>query len=407
MSISQDTAAPSEPASRLWRNRVLALVLIGFFYLAIWLSASILPTLGASNTLVDFDAFYIVSQLVAESRAAQAYDPAVMAQIQSALVGHEGFMPWTYPPMFDLLVAPLSLLPRGLAYALFTGLTLAFYLAAVARLSGSAFLAVLVALAPPIYVTVTIGQNAFLTGGLMALFAGLSLRGRTAAGWPLGLLVIKPHLGVGLGLHALFAGRWRVLALAAAVALGFAALATAVFGTGIWSAFRGGIDAAGGALASGFYPLFRMTSVYALLHTLGVAPQIALWVQIGTGLIACALIAYAVRAQGPLRFTLAMACFASALVSPYLYDYDMTIAGVGLALIAGDLMARTSTVEKILLLALVWLACGWGMLNVLPTAGLPWEQRAAIARATISYGAVAYLLLLALTARILRRPVGA
>ncbi|WP_127105028.1 glycosyltransferase family 87 protein [Pararhodobacter zhoushanensis] len=407
MTASQDIAPQTAPPSRLLRNRVLALVLIGFFYLAIYLAAQMRPTLGAGNSLVDFDAFYIVGQLIAEGRAAQAYDPAVMAEIQSALLGHNSFMPWTYPPMFDLVVAPLPLLPRGIAYALFTGVTLAFYLAMIARLSGTAFLAVLLTMTPLIYINVNVGQNAFLTGGLVAVFVALSLRGKTSAGLPLGLMVIKPHLAVGLGVHALIAGRWRVLAVACTVALAFAALATLAFGPDIWTAFRSGVAAASHALSTDFYPLFLMTSVYALLHSLGVPPQIALWVQIGIGLTACALIALAVRARLPLHQTLAIACFGSALVSPYLYAYDMTIAGVGLALIARDLLARATTVEKTLLLVLVWLACGWGLVHAHIMAGMPWEQRTAVARDLISYGAVAYLLVLALTARILRRPVEA
>ena len=407
MRASQDTTPPAAVTQSQWKSWGLALLLIAFFYLAIWQAAAILPTLGAGNTLVDFDAFYIVGQLVAEGRAAQAYDRAVMAEIQTALLGHSGFMPWTYPPMFDLIVAPLPLLSRGLSYALFTGTTLAFYLAMIARLSGTAFLPVLLALTPPLYITLNIGQNSFLTGGLMAVFVALSLRGSAVAGVPLGLLVIKPHLGVGLAVHALFDGRWRVLAVASAVALAFAALATAILGLDIWRAFLAGVAASGDALARGSYPLFRMTSVYALLHTLGVPPTIAFWVQSGTGLLACALIALSVRARLPRRYTLAMACFASALVSPYLYDYDMTIAGVGLALIARDLLVRLSRLEKLLLLALVWLTCGWGLVNAHTMADLPWDERTALTQATISLGAVAYLLLMALTVRILRRPVEA
>ncbi len=385
------------------RARVLAGGLMVLFFVAIAQSAALLPEMGARGVLVDFDAFYMVGQMAHEGRAAEAYDSSVMAEAQRALVGHEGFMPWTYPPPFDLIAAALPLLPRGLSYALFTGVTLAFYLWSLARLAGPRLAAVLLALAPPIYVSVTIGQNSFLTGGLMGLFCLLTLRARTAAGWPLGMLVIKPHLGIGLGVHALAALRGRVLALALGVAATLSLAATLAFGTGIWPAFLAGVDQAGAALETDFYPLFRMTSVYALLHTLGVAPGAALWMQIFVGLAACAAIAASVRNGAPQHRTLAMACFASALVSPYLYDYDMTLVGVGLALILPDLARRTGTLERTLLLALIWVVGGWGMVHAIAGAGLPWEERAAMARTTLSYGAVAYLLLLALIWRILRR----
>lgn len=231
-----------------------------------------------------------------------------------------------------------------------------------------------------------------------------TLRGKTTAGWPLGLLVIKPHLGIGLGVHALAALRWRVLALAFVIALVSSAFATFVFGVGIWPAFLDGVRQAGNALRTDFYPLFRMTSIYAALHSLGLSPSVALWVQSGAGLGACAGIAVAVRRGLPVHQTLAMACFTSALVSPYLYDYDMAVTGIGLALIAQDVWARTATIERVLLLALLWVAGGWGMIHALASAGLAWEDRAATARATLSYGAFAYLLTLALLWRILRRP---
>lgn len=394
-------------AKRTRHERVLAGFLILLFFTVIAQSAALLPVLGAGQRLVDFDAFYIVGQLVAQGRASDAYDPEVMSAIQRELVGHDGFMPWTYPPQFDLITAALPLLPRGVAYVAFTGITLVVWLVLLARLAGPVLGWVLLALLPPIHVGVTIGQNAFLTGALMAGFALLTLRGRDAAGWPLGLLVIKPHLGVGLGLHALASGRWRVVALALAIALASSLLATLVFGPGIWSAFRAGVDAAGQALARGFYPLYRMTSVYALLHTLGLPTAVALAVQIGVALGASGLVVLAVRRGMAPRRTLAIAVFSSVLVSPYLYDYDMAILGVGLALIGAEVMERTGIAERLLLLALIWVAGGWGMIHALSTAGMTWEDRLVLTRATLSLGAVAYLLLLALLARILARPAPA
>lgn len=394
---------PTPSPVRQHAMRVLAGLLIAGFFWSIWHSVRALPVLGTDGVLVDFDAFYITGQLARDGRAAEAHDVAVMAAIQHDLVGQQGFMPWTYPPQFDLVTLALPLMPRGIAYGLFTALTLAGYLWALARLAGAQFPVVLLALAPPITVTAMIGQNAFLTGGMMALFCLLTLRGRGAAGWALGLLVIKPHLGVGLGVQALAARRWGVLARALAVVAASSLLATLVFGPDIWRAFLDGVEQAGSALGTQFYPLYRMTSVYAALVTLGVPPDAALWLQIGAGLAACAAVNWAVARGAPLRVSLALACFASALVSPYLYDYDMTITGAGLALIAADVRARASTVEQILLLALVWVAGGWGMIHALASAGLPWEERAAQARATLSFGAFAYLLLLALGGRILRR----
>jgi len=392
-------------ATRLLRIATILLVIAMFAKILEF--AQLLPTLGARNTLVDFDAFYIVGQLFWDGRIADAYDVTVMAQIQNALVGHNGFMPWTYPPQFDLITLTLPALPRGVAYAVFTGLTLAAYLAVLARLAGPALLWVLIALAPALYVTLTIGQNAFLTGALMGLFCVLSLRGASMAGLPLGLLVIKPHLGFGLAAHALAKGRWAVIGWALAVTVMSSALAAWAFGGDIWAAFLAGAEQAGAALRTDFYPIYRMTSIYAALHSLGTPPSVAIWAQGALGLLACVLIILAVRRGLPQHQTLAMACFTAALVSPYLYDYDMVVIGIALALIAADLRARTGALDRVLLLGLFWVAGGLGMIHALLHAAEPWEVRAAIARETPSYGAFAYLIALVLITRILRRPARA
>lgn len=386
------------------RHALLALLILLLGWLIVQFARAN-PSVGASGVLIDFDAFYIVGQLVAEGRAAEAYDPAVMAAIQQQWLDHDGFMPWTYPPPFDLFTALLPLLPRGLSYALFTGLTLGLYLALLARLAGPHLIALTIALLPTLFVTIASGQNSFLTGALMALSALLTLRSRTSAGLPLGLLVIKPHLGIGLGLHALFARRWGALGLALAVALAVSAVATLVLGAGIWPAFREAVRAAGELLAVDFYPIFRMPSVYALLQSLGLPAGAALTGQILAACLASAAVAVAVLRRWPRHWSLAVACFASALMSPYFYDYDMAIVGVGLALIAGDLMTRSSLGEKRLLLGLAWTAGGWGLACEMVVNALDWEARTSVTQATVSVGALAYLLLLALIARILARPV--
>jgi hypothetical protein len=394
---------PISPDTRRRIARSVTGILILLLLAVVVQHAVLVPELGARGVLIDFDAFYIVGQMFWEGRVAEAYRAAVMAEVQHALVGRDSFMPWTYPPQFDMIALLLPGLPRGLAYAVFTLGTLSAYLVLLARLSGPRFHWLLVALAPPISVTAAIGQNAFLTGALTALFCLATLRGRTAAGWPLGLLVIKPHLGIGLGVHALASARWWVLGIGVAIVIASSLLATLILGPGIWAAFLGGAEEAGRALRTEFYPLFRMTSVYAALHSLGIPPGPALWVQSGVGLAACGAIALGVRRGVAVHQTLAMACFTAALVSPYLYDYDMVVTGIGLALIAGDVAQRSTLPERLALLALIWVAGGWGMIHAVASAGLGWEDRAAVGRETLSYGAFAYALALLVLWRILRR----
>ena len=75
------------------------------------------------------------------------------------------FMPWTYPPQFDLLVAPLALIPVGGAYFLFTAATLGLYLLTLRAVAKSYFALVVILLSPALLINLMCGQNGFLTGG--------------------------------------------------------------------------------------------------------------------------------------------------------------------------------------------------------------------------------------------------
>ncbi len=351
-----DTAPETSP--------LLAAILLALVGLLIWVSAASAPQLADVERLIDFDAFYITGLLIAEGRLAEAYRLADMMAAQRALTGTDTFMTWTYPPPYNLLMQYLPLLPRGQAFMLFSVLTLAAYVLVLQRLAGRYMTAVLLALAPVLAVQALIGQNGFLLGALAGWFCLASLNAqprRGLAGLPLGLMVIKPHLGLGLGLAALVQRRWTVLGVALAVAAVLSGLATLTFGIGIWGAFRGAVAEAGVILQQGGYQLHRMASVYATLHRAGVAPETAALAQAALGVTALAAVPLALWRGARPRVLLAVGCFASLMVSPYGYDYDLTIFGIGLALIAADLMARATRAEKGLMLLMAWIAGGWGL----------------------------------------------
>jgi len=366
------------------------------------------PHLGAIGVMVDFDAFYVVGLMIHDGRLAQAYHLPDMQQAYRDYAGLDAAMPWTYPPQFDLIAAALALLPRGLSYLLFTGTTFLAFAWVIWRLAGPAAAMVLTALIPVLLIQGGIGQNGFLTAALAGWLCLSVLGGRRLAGLPLGLLAIKPHLGIGLGLWALAAGRWALVAQAAAVALLGAGLATLAFGAEVWPAFRAGAAEATGYLAEGLYPFYRMSSLYALLHRLGVDPGLALALQGGLAVAAVAAVVGAVRRGLPPRHALALACAASVMISPYTYDYDLSLLGIALALVAAELLDRTTRAERVGLLALVWLGGGWGVLLIMIHADLPAEAREAVLMASPSIGAPLLLAAMLWTGWALRRrPAGA
>ena len=360
------------------------------------------PYLGAGGVVVDFDAFYIAGQMVWAGDVAQAYSAKFMAAAQNRLSNMPIFMPWTYPPFFDLLVAAFPLASRGVSYVLFISSTFLAYILVIRCLSGGNFTAVLLATMPALIITIRIGQNGFLTGTLAGLFCLAFQNKRAVAGVPLGFMLIKPHLSLGMLVLVTVSRRWKTLAVTACVAILSSGLATLVFGLEVWPAFLAGAKQASGFLERGIYPLHRMTSIYAALHSFGTLPAIAIAVQIFSALIACGTIVY-VRLRGwPTQRVLGITILATLAISPYNYDYDMAILGVGLALLSRDILENSRPIEKLGLLVFAWLTCGWGLLLQNRYGGSAPKEFLAPEH-QISLGGIGYVLLLGLILVVLKR----
>ena len=302
------------------------------------------------HELFDFEGFYLAGQLVWRGAIEQAYHFATLFELQKSVYNSEGFQPWTYPPQFDLVVAPLALLPQGLAYSVFTIGTLAAYLATLRRVAVENFVPVLILLVPVIVITIREGQNGFLTGTLIG-FTCLGLRtGRSWAGLPLGLMIIKPHLAVAFAVYTLVNRRWGTVLVAAATVAATSALATVLLGPTIWAAFFDGAKESRIFLERGFYPLFRMVSVYAAVRSFGVSALLANAAQVVIAVLALGSVVLACR-RFSTQQALGITAIATLLISPYEYDYDLLTLGVGLGLVVPDLASLGTTRERLAIYA--------------------------------------------------------
>ena len=351
----------------------------------------------------DFDDFYLVGRMYWSGMLNDAYVLKTMWATQVALTNANSVMPWTYPPQFDAFVAAFAMVPKGLAYTAFVGGTLLSYLLVLRRVAGKVFTEALALTAPAIWVAVLCGQNGLFTGTLIGLFCLAFLSGRRVAGVPLGLMVIKPHLAIGLSVLSLASRRWSLLAIAAPVVGVTSLLSTWAFGIAIWGAFLGAIKEAGGLLASGGYPYFRMTSIYAALFTLGLPAKGALSVQFASAVLACAVVVYIALSGRDLRRALGVAVLATLVVSPYCYDYDMTIFGIAAALLLPDVLVRARGFEKLAMLVLAWLSSGWGLLRLMSLPRGADDVILVDTREVLSFAAFGYLALIVMVAVVLKR----
>jgi len=330
------------------------------------LQVDVLSGMGPAAKLrppTDFDVFYLVAQMAWRGDLDQAYSFATMGPAQEALSGEKVFMPWTYPPQFNLIVAPLAFLPLGWAYALFTAVTLSAYLATLKAVAGRKFTLLLFLLFPAITITMVCGQNGFLTGTLIGL-ACLGLQRRSPwAGLPLGLMIIKPHLAAAFAVYTFLSRNWGVALVAAGTVLATSALATLLLGPDIWIAFLGGVREAAGYLRKGLYPFYRMVSLYAVLRTIGASAGLGMLVQSVSAVLSLLVVILAWRRGLPVRQALGLTAIASLLISPYAYDYDLPIYGIGLALLMPDILRLGSAVERALIFGLSFMTGALGFLQ--------------------------------------------
>jgi hypothetical protein len=352
--------AQSSPAKRASYSRVIYIV-IGLMLAYSSLEYAFVALGPSGRPFIDFDAFHLAGQLVWRGEINKAYSFASMAPLERSLSGRDDFLPWTYPPQFDLVVALLALLPLGLAYVVFTAGTLAAYLAVLKKIAAQSFVTVLILMCPVILLTLRGGQNGFLTGALIGLLC-LGMEARAPwAGAPLGLMIVKPHLAIAFAIYALVNRCWRTVFVAAGVVAATFVLATVLLGPDIWAAFIGGIKEAGAFLEQGLYQLPRMVSPYAAVRSFNFPAWAAGGAQFLTAIAALGLVARAGR-RFSRKQSLGLTAIASPLISPYAYDYDLPILGVGLALLLPALTRVATDRERLALYVLVIFAGGFGMI---------------------------------------------
>jgi hypothetical protein len=351
---------------------------------------------------LDFDGFYLTGQLVWRGSIAQAYHYATLFPLQVSLYKTQTFLPWTYPPQFDILVAALALLPKGLAYGVFTIGTLAAYMATLKRIAAENFVPVLILLAPLIVITAGIGQNGFLTGTLIGLTCLGLQTGRSLAGLPLGLMIIKPHLAVAFAVYTLVNRRWGTAVVAAATVAATSALATLLLGPAVWTAFFDGTKEARVFLDRGFYPLFRMVSVFATVRSLGVPALLANAAQAVVAILALGSVVLASRQFSPRR-ALGIAAIATLLISPYEYDYDLMTLGIGLGLLMPDIASLGTDRERLAIYASSLFIGIFSIAVTLIASATGPDRTLEDNGRHLSLGGLALVAIFALTWRILRR----
>ncbi|WP_238367989.1 glycosyltransferase family 87 protein [Mesobacterium pallidum] len=380
--------------------QLLLAVLVVFSALEIWD-----PTiLGKIFSLVDFHVFHLAGELTLRGDLAEAYVFESFHAYQKAQTGADDFMPWTYPPHYNLVMAALALMPVGLSYLVFITVTLGLFLWVIKRLAGVHMLPTMIIALPAVAVTIRCGQNGLLIAALIGAFCLMVLKNSDKRGIFLGLMAVKPHLAVAMTLHTVMTLQIRALLWAAAFTAAALGIATWAFGPAIWGAFLGSVRDSSAFLEAGAYPLYRMSSVYAGLRSFGAPSEIAFAAQTASALAGLALVAYVQIKGWEIRRVLGVMVLASTMISPYNYDYDLSMLAVAFALVMPDMVRFAKGREIALIFVASWVASGSGLVASALRDAVSGGPGSAVARIDpVSTGMFGILVLVILVTRLLAR----
>lgn len=314
-------------------------VLYGYFYLlygayytlAGLLSGGQLTDYTGKPAGRDFVTFYAASALAERGEALAVYAVSQLHAMEQAVIGKAiEVWPWFYPPTFLLVIWPLALVPYGIAWALWSFLTLYGNVKVVRHIAPHPLTPWLVLGFPGVVDNFYYGQNACLTAALLG--GGLFLVDRRPwlGGALLGLLTYKPQLAM-LVPVALLAGR-RGKALGSFVLTGglFALMSALAFGLEPWSAFLGNLRTAGATFDQGsHWP--KMVTIFGTARLLGASAALAGMLQMGATLAAFVLVAVSWHREWPMASKGPLLVLCTILATPYALEYDLTLLTLAFA----------------------------------------------------------------------------
>ena len=349
MSITPSSGVPDRDLAR-------AFAILGAFFLVATAGLYLyrldwrLPFPRDGSTIVvgrDFLNFWMYGRAAAWPNPAGWYDAAAYQGTLATLLGtnYPG-QNWSYPPSVMLIAAPFGLLSYLHALALWTALGLAGFVILARRHFADPRLLAAIVFSPAAVFCLISGQSSLVTAAiLIGIFTWLDRR-PLLAGLLIGLLTIKPQLGLLFPVMLIASERWRVFFAAVATALVLFAISAALFGPQAWIDFvekglptQNLVLADPEGIATPYYPTLFMN-----LRGIGASYAVAMATQLCFSLAAIAAVAWAFRTRRDADPVWLMALFFACAIAavPYLLAYD-TLAlcfAVLMLLEAGKLDAR-------------------------------------------------------------------
>lgn len=340
-----------------------------YFYSIAWVA----PIPRDGSTLVvgrDFLNFWMYGRAAAMPDPARWYDALAYQRELANLLGADyPGQNWSYPPSLLIVAAPFGLLTYLQALLLWTAFGLAIFIATAQRHFSDTRVLIALILSPAAVFCLISGQSSLVTAAmLIGIFAFLDSR-PLIAGMLIGLLTLKPQLGVLFPIMLIASMRWRVFFAAAATALAISAITAALFGPHVWIDFvRLGIPtqalvlADPEGIATPYYPtIFMNLRGIGANYTVAMATQLC----VTATTIGAVIWAYRYRRNADPQMLTALFLACSIAAVPYLLAYDtLALTFAVLGLLASDKLDMHGRVLARLVYWLPLLQIGLGTLHI-------------------------------------------
>ncbi|WP_137046232.1 glycosyltransferase family 87 protein [Pseudolabrys sp. FHR47] len=329
----------------------------------------------------DFVNVWAAGRLVLQGHAPSVYDWPTHKAMEEVALGRpfEGYFGWHYPPNFLFLAAALALLPYLGAYLLWLAVTFPLYLTAIRAIIGERSGYLIGAAFPGVLFNTIVGQNGFLSAGLLGAGLVLIAERPTLAGLAFGLLTYKPQLGILIPIALIAGGYWRTIAAAATLTIAWSAVSLAAFGWPTWQGFIGNISHTSEAfLSKGWANFGKLQTAFGMIRSMDGSETLAWSVQGAIIAVAAIAIAALWRSRASHDVKAAGLGVAALLATPYLYAYDLAVLAVPLAFLfrrarqTGFLRYELATIGAACLLLLIFpfVVLPLGFIAILMIAGL-------------------------------------
>jgi hypothetical protein len=353
----------SDLSSRLKAGMVLSLLPVFMIAIILWSPVPVGQTEHTARAMRDFSNLWAAGQAVRQGDIHVLFSRPDYAGWIHTLYGSQ--MPdqmWGYPPSFLLVAVPLSGIPMVAAFILWTGTTLATLGGTVRAAGLTAMATAAVVFSPVAFSDALAGQNGGVTAAL--LVAGLSCIRRRPflAGLCLGLLTVKPQVGLLIPFCLLAARDYRTIVTTVLVAAAMAVSSGLLFGWDAWVHFFTDTSRFMSAVLrepwTGSPAQLSFVSPWMAVRALGGGMAIACAIQVVVSL-ACATTTWRIWKRRPLtlrQFQIAATVPLVVLATPYAHDYDMVATAFSVAVLAaaGAFKERRPFERPVAALAWAW-----------------------------------------------------